>query len=97
MLDRLKSEKYIRLESLGMGPYAMKKLKVCPGCGQVTDARALLCPSCKSWIRTKSLFQVYKKMHTNCPHCKTMLASDAQYCPHCGRKVMQNDNKIHWK
>lgn len=35
MIDLTKSEKYIHLESLGMGPCVMKKLKVCPRCGQI--------------------------------------------------------------
>lgn len=89
MIDLTRSEKYIRLESLGMGPYAMKKLKVCQNCGQVASAWALFCPACRHRLRMKNLFDVYRKMHAGCPHCKTMLASDAQYCPHCGKKVMQ--------
>lgn len=94
MIDLSKSEKYTRLESLGMGPYVMKKLKVCPICGQIVGARTFFCPVCKNWLPTKTMFDLYKKMHAECTHCRTTLAADAQYCPHCGRKVIQKSNKI---
>lgn len=94
MIELTKSEKYIRLESLGMGPYVMKKLKVCPRCGQITDVRAFFCSACKNRMPSKTLFDFYKKMHSVCPYCRTMLAADAQYCPHCGRKVMQKPHEI---
>ncbi|MBR7184519.1 MAG: zinc ribbon domain-containing protein [Clostridia bacterium] len=88
MIDSVKSEKYIRLESLGMGPYAMRKLKVCSKCGQIVGARTLFCPVCKTRLPIKTLFDFYKRMHFECPHCGITLATDAQYCPHCGRKVI---------
>ena len=87
MNNLYKSEKYARLETLGMGPYAMKKLKVCPECGQITGARVFFCPGCRSLLRQKTLFDLYKKMHSCCTHCKEPLADDAKYCPHCGKQV----------
>ena len=88
-----KSKKYVRLESLGLGPYVMKKLKVCPECGQIVSARTLFCPSCKKWLPGKTLFDMYKKMHYDCPHCRTTLTTDARFCPHCGKNVGYNSGE----
>jgi len=85
-----KSEKYILLESLGMGPYAMKKIKVCPRCGQIVKAWSLFCPVCKKGLSGRTLFDTYKDMHLQCSYCKIPLAQDTIYCPHCGKKVKQN-------
>lgn len=93
MIDLGKSPKYVRLESFGMGPYVMKKYKVCRVCGQILGSRAMLCPICKHWQTGKTLFDVYKKMHTHCPHCSTALTQDARYCPCCGKKVTQSKSK----
>jgi len=87
MIDYTKSDKYLRLASFGMGPYVMKKLKVCKNCGQITGAWRFFCPSCKRFLSVGTLFDTYKRMHFHCPYCKIMLTADTQYCPHCGRKV----------
>lgn len=94
MIDFGKSAKYTRLEALGMGPYVMKKLKVCSMCGQIASARTFFCPACKNWLSGNTLFDFYKKMHSDCPYCKTTLAEDAQYCPHCGKKVIKKQKSI---
>ena len=93
MIDITKSEKYARLETFGMGPYAMKKLKVCSRCGGIAEARHFFCPICKKMLFSGTLFDSYKRMHVSCPCCKTMLAADAQYCPHCGIKIKQKQAK----
>lgn len=93
MINTAKSEKYIRLETFGMGPYAMKKKKVCKNCGQIAGAWSFFCPACKKILSGGTLFDTYKKMHDSCPYCRTMLASDTQYCPHCGRKVSLKANE----
>ena len=93
MIDLSKSEKYTRLASLGMGPYVMKKLKVCPICGHIAGPWTFICPVCQNRLPAKTLFDFYKKLHAACPHCKTTLAEDARYCPHCGRKVQSKSSK----
>lgn len=92
MIDAFKSQKYIRLEAFGMGPYAMKKMKICKKCGQIAGAWSFFCPACKKILSGGTLFDTYRKMHIHCPYCRTMLASDTQYCPHCGRKVSLKTN-----
>lgn len=89
MIDYSKSEKYIRLEAFGMGPYVMKKLKVCKSCGSIAGARSIFCPKCKKLLCGGTLFDSYQKMHIHCPRCSTVLASDTHYCPHCGKKVSE--------
>ena len=87
MIDFSKSEKYLRLKHFGMGPYAMKSMRVCKKCGRITEGWSLFCPACKKILSGGTLFDTYKKMHIRCLHCKTVLAADTQYCPSCGRKV----------
>ena len=77
----------MRLGTYGMGPVAMKKIKICPRCGQIAKRTSLLCPACKRLLTRKTLFDEYKMMHSRCPSCDIPLTSDTQYCPHCGRKV----------
>ena len=63
MMRDNKTEKFIRLGSYGMGPTAMKKIKVCPKCGQTAKSTSLLCPACRRLLTRKTLFDEYKKMH----------------------------------
>ena len=88
-----KNEKFSRLGAYGMGPDAMKKVKVCPSCGQVAKHTALVCPSCKRILTRKTLFDEYKMMHFCCPSCDIPVTWDTQYCPSCGRKVGLDLNK----
>jgi len=81
------TEKFIRLETYGMGPVAMKKIKICPRCGQIAKRNALICPVCKKMLTRRTLFDEYKMMHFCCPYCDIPLTGDTQYCPRCGRKV----------
>lgn len=87
MIRDHKTEKFIQLESYGMGPFAMKKIKVCPRCGQIAKSTSIVCPACKKLLTRKTLFDEYKTMHFCCPSCDIPLTGDTQYCPHCGRKV----------
>ncbi|MBE6639997.1 MAG: hypothetical protein E7619_00260 [Ruminococcaceae bacterium] len=87
MIDTTESPKYVRLEAFGMGPYAMKKIKICPRCGQIAKRTSLVCYACKKILTRKTLFDEYKMMHFCCPSCDIPLTLDTQYCPHCGRKV----------
>ena len=97
MIDAFKSQKYIRLEAFGMGPYAMKKMKVCKHCGQITGVRNFICPMCRKILPGGTLFDTYRKMHIHCPYCRTILTMDTLYCPYCGRKVLQNTNELNFR
>ena len=90
MIRDTKNEKFIRLGSYGMGPYAMKKIKVCPNCGYAAKSTSFICPACRRLLTRKTLFDEYRKMHFCCPHCGIPLTVDTQYCPHCGTKVGLN-------
>lgn len=79
--------KYRQLEQYGFGPNVMKKTKVCPDCGQLSGARALICSQCGARLPFATLFDRYKRRHPCCPHCGTVLTAGAKYCPHCGRLV----------
>lgn len=45
MIRYNKTEKFVRLGAYGMGPYAMKKIKICPKCGQITKRTSLVAPA----------------------------------------------------
>ncbi|MBQ8369081.1 MAG: zinc ribbon domain-containing protein [Clostridia bacterium] len=94
MRDDTKSEKYLLLEAFGMGPNVMRKMKVCKNCGQIAGAWSIFCPACRKLLSGGTLFDTYRRMHVNCPHCKTVLASDTRYCPHCGRKVARKASTL---
>lgn len=75
------------LEQCGYGPNVMKRLKVCPNCGAVTDRKRSICPQCGMRLLYKTLYDRYLERHIRCDKCNTVLASDARFCPHCGRAL----------
>lgn len=93
MMRESKTEKFIKLGSYGMGPYIMKKIKICPQCGQIARRTSPICPACKKMLTRKTLFDEYKKMHFCCPSCDIPLTGDSRYCPRCGRKVDFRSNE----
>jgi len=79
--------RFKNLERYGFGPNVMKKLRICPRCGQAVKTRADICPECGERLPRDTLFDHYKRQHQCCPDCDTVLAPDSLYCPHCGRAV----------
>lgn len=84
--------RFKNLERFGFGPNVMKKLRVCPRCGQAVRSRADLCPGCNEKLPRETLFDRYKRQHRCCCDCDTVLTPDARYCPNCGA-VQQEQNK----
>ena len=81
--------RFENLERFGFGPNVMKKLRVCPRCGQTVKSRADTCPDCGEKLSSETLFDRYKRQHKCCPGCDTVLSSDSQYCPNCGKQILQ--------
>lgn len=81
-------ERYNTLEDFGFGPNVMKKTKVCPKCGQMTDAASSVCPACGEKLPDETLFNLYKKQHACCPDCDTVLSPGSRYCPNCGKHIL---------
>lgn len=77
------------LERFGFGPNVMKKIRVCPRCGQVVKTKADVCPECGEKLPRETLFDRYKRQHRSCPDCDAILSSDCQYCPSCGKQLLQ--------
>lgn len=77
--------KFSTLEGFGFGPNVMKKMKVCPECGRMVGVKIKICPECGEELSDETLFDRYKRQHMCCLSCDTVLASDSQYCPNCGR------------
>jgi len=78
------------LEQFGFGPNVMKKIKVCPKCGQMAKKGSFFCRSCGAFLTRETLYDHYRRQHCCCPECDTVLAADSQYCPNCGSKTRLN-------
>ena len=85
--------RFKNLERFGFGPNAMKKLRVCPRCGQMVRSRADTCPNCGERMPNETLFDRYKRKHQSCPHCDTVLTDDTLYCPNCGKLVINEGER----
>lgn len=86
--------RFRNLERFGFGPNVMKKLRVCPRCGQTVKSRADTCPDCGERLPTETLFDRYKRKHLSCSACDTVLTADTLYCPNCGSMVIKKGEKM---
>ena len=77
------------LEHFGFGTENMKKLKICPCCGNAQKVRNRLCDVCHTKLSGKTIFDIYKSKHRCCGNCGNVLPDDAEYCPLCGAKQKQ--------
>ena len=84
--------RFKNLESFGFGPNVMKKLRVCPRCGQLVKSKIHTCPNCGENLPMETLYDLYKQKHLSCPDCDTILAPDSMYCPNCGKAVHHKEN-----
>ena len=74
------------LEQFGFGPNVMKKIKICPQCGQIAKKYSVFCHSCRAFLKRETLYDRDRKQHKCCAGCGTVLTVDARFCPHCGMK-----------
>ena len=74
------------LEQFGFGPNVMKKIKICPKCGQIAKKYSVFCHSCRAFLTGKTVYDDYRRKHRCCTGCGTVLTADARFCPHCGRE-----------
>ena len=84
--------RFKNLESFGFGPNVMKKLRVCPRCGQLVKSKIHTCPNCGENLPMETLYDLYKQKHLSCSDCDTILAPDSMYCPNCGKAVHPKEN-----
>ncbi|MBQ9989397.1 MAG: zinc ribbon domain-containing protein [Lachnospiraceae bacterium] len=75
------------MEHFGFGPISMKKQKVCKNCGNLSHADRQFCEECGHRLPRYTLFQIYRHMHTVCPHCDTVLSKNMLFCPKCSTQV----------
>ncbi len=83
--------RFKNLERYGFGPNVMKKLRICPRCGQAVKTRADTCPECGERLPRDTLFDRYKRQHQCCCDCDTVLAPGSLYCPNCGTAVLYQE------
>lgn len=90
MTKRSPSRKEV-LEHFGFGTENMKRLKICPSCGNAQAAKNKFCKVCHTKLRNETLFDIYRAKHRCCKKCGNVLPYDAEYCPMCGAK--QNNER----
>lgn len=81
------------LEQFGFGPNVMKKIKICPKCGQIAKKGSFFCRSCRAFLPRETLYDQYRRQHLCCADCGTVLTKDAKYCPRCGNQIPPNYKK----
>ncbi len=89
--------KFVELETFGFGPNVMKRKKVCSGCNHIIDIEEKTCPLCGIVLNNKTLYDLYKQMHSCCPDCDTVLTEGARFCPHCGTKLIESPGFVRKK
>ena len=75
------------MERYGFGPAAMQSIRICAECGMPAAALERKCRECGVKLPQETLFQQYKKRHRFCPHCDTVVARSALFCPECGMRI----------
>ena len=83
--------RYNQMEEYGYGPNVMRKNKVCNTCGRIASAKLHSCPACGDVLPSETLFDRYKRHHTCCADCDTVLAPGSLYCPNCGKAVLYQE------
>ena len=86
-LTRLENLRQSNMETYGYGPNAMRGIRICAECGAPSPAEKKVCGLCGTKLPRETLFQQYKKRHRCCPHCETVVADSAQFCPECGTRI----------
>ncbi len=87
MLEEIEAYRIKNMEELGFGPKVMKSIKVCKECGMVASEKQTICKACGAKLPTESVYQEYKKMHSYCSYCDTVVPNNAHYCPQCGKNL----------
>ena len=81
------------LKHFGFGTENMKRLKICPCCGNAQAARSKLCEVCHTNLRDETLFDIYKAKHRCCEKCGNILTDDTEYCPMCGTEQKNEERE----
>lgn len=91
-MRRYEPSRKAALAYFGFGTENMKRLKICPCCGNAQTAKNRFCKVCHTKLPEKTVFDIYKAKHCCCTKCENVLPNDAEYCPMCGTK--QNNKEI---
>lgn len=83
--------RFKELERFGFGPNVMKKTRICKKCGQISKTGFIFCHACGAFLPRKTLYDLYRRQHSCCTGCGTVLTDDANYCPHCGKKTRKHN------
>lgn len=91
-VEYFESIKLLEMKHYGFGPDEMKKIKVCKVCGASVAAAETVCSHCGEALPYKTLFDEYKSKHAYCANCDTVVATNARFCPQCGKRILKNLN-----
>ena len=87
--DILLKSKREAMEKYGFGTEAMKKIKVCPSCGEARPSDEKTCPFCGASLGDETLYDAYKERHVFCRNCGEVAPNGAKFCPQCGKRINQ--------
>ena len=87
MIERVPTVRSEIMKRFGFGPEVMKQQKVCRVCGSPCTVSETHCAECGAVLPKETLFDLYKSHHTYCPHCDTVVAKTAIFCPVCGDRL----------
>lgn len=88
MVSKQEKDRREKMIYFGLGPEAMKGIKVCKECGASVDSNLLFCDKCGSSLPSESLYLLYVHSHFVCMKCKTVVKADYSFCPHCGSRLV---------
>jgi predicted amidophosphoribosyltransferase len=69
------------------GPDAMRRVKVCPGCGAAASADKRRCPVCGARLPGETVYQTWISRQPRCGGCGAPVSPADHYCPRCGARL----------
>ena len=85
--------KYRKMDAdCAFGPDAMRRVKVCPGCGAAVRAKERRCPCCGARLPEGTVYQVWLARQPRCGSCGAPAAPSARFCPRCGAPLPAADS-----
>ena len=95
-ITRNETIRQLNMKRYGFGPGIMRNIRICPGCGLPSAVSETHCRTCGTGLPRETLFQQYKKRHKFCPHCDTVVAESALFCPECGMRIQPKKRLKHF-
>ena len=57
---------------------------------KIAKKGSFFCRCCGAFLTRETLYDYYRRQHSCCSGCGTVLTDDARFCPYCGVKTHQS-------